>query len=486
MSAPDTPVRGAPIAVHAALLVAIALIASYVVMIATIIALPPRPPEVMRGDKVIEAFAAGYARQKAGLAPQAVKGALFRVEGSRPRREQAMRRGRFLAEDLARRIGLPREKVIVAIAPTPGDVLVFRVRREEFHTVRREGPEEREEREGRGPSPPPPPAAVGVPMPPMPPDMPRFAPPPPGVILLARFYIAAELPDGRWIALRQSSTAETRDWLLRAALALGGILLIVFLLVLAFANRLAAPIQRFAESARRVGVDPEEDPVREEGPRELRTAARAVNAMQTRLRALVAERTEMLAAVAHDLRTPLMRMRLVAEGADPSVRDRLVKEAAEIDALVSSFIAFARDDPAREERKRLDLAALVQSVADDRAEAGGSVTYAGPDRLVVMGQALGLKRLFNNLIDNALKYGAAARVALRQEGGSAIIDIADDGPGVAEDARERVFRPFVRGPSAGDVPGAGLGLTAAREIARAHGGDVTILDGSVVRVTLPL
>jgi signal transduction histidine kinase len=186
-----------------------------------------------------------------------------------------------------------------------------------------------------------------------------------------------------------------------------------------------------------------------------------------------------------------MRMRLVAENADPALRDKLVKEAAEIDALVSSFIAFARDDPTREARIRLDIAALVQSLADDRAEAGQPVSYEGPDRLVITGQALGLKRLVDNLVDNALKYGAVARVRVAAEGGDAIIDVADDGPGIDAAEREKVFRPFVRGEKAGaTAAGAGLGLAAAREIARAHGGDVEIRDGhpkgAVVRVTLPV
>jgi signal transduction histidine kinase len=306
---------------------------------------------------------------------------------------------------------------------------------------------------------------------------------------MSGFVVAAEMADGRWLVMRQQRNAETLGWFFRAALAIGATLAILLLLAMLFARRLAQPIQRFAEAAQRVGVDPGEAPMAEEGPRELRVAARAVNAMQARLRALVGERTEMLAAVAHDLRTPLMRLRLATENADPAIRDKLAKETAEIDAMVSSFIAFARDDPTHEARVRLDLAALVQSLVDDRAEAGHAVTFEGPDRLVITGQAIGLKRLADNLIDNALKYGGAARVSLRQQGGAACIEVSDDGPGVPEAEREKVFRPFVRGDGAAGA-GAGLGLAAAREIARAHGGDVEILDGSprgaLVRVVLPV
>ncbi len=520
---------GLPIAAHLALLVAIALAAAYVVNLAAVVMLPPRPPDVMRGDRVLDAFVAGYTATKEGRAPPRGN-AKWSITKERPRAGPMPRPGRLLTRGLSQRLGVDSGKVIVAFDPTPSDVVVFRVHAEEFrvmndrHAVeehRRQAArvrgEAREDRmrsdrdrvhierierfrvgeappapqEGARQAPPEPPAPPAPPAAPEPPEPPLFAPPPPGVVLMSGFVVAAELPDGRWFTMRQKSNAATLDWIGRAALGIGATLVILLLLALLFARRLAAPIQRFADSARRVGVDPGEAPVREEGPRELRTAARAVNAMQARLRALVAERTEMLAAVAHDLRTPLMRMRLVAENADPAIRDKLVKEAAEIDALVSSFIAFARDDPTREARIRLDIAALVQSLADDRAEAGQPVSYEGPDRLVIMGQALGLKRLVDNLVDNALKYGAVARIAVAAQGANAVIEVADDGPGVDAAEREKVFRPFVRGEKAGaTAAGAGLGLSAAREIARAHGGDVDIRDGkpkgAIVRVTLPI
>ena len=516
-----TTIRGGglPIAAHLALLVAIALACSYIANLAAVVMLPPRPPDVMRGDRVLDAFVEGYATARAGRAPREGGGAKWSITTARPRGGPMPRPGRMLTRELSQRLGIAPEKVMVAFDPTPSDVFVFRVRTEEFHMqmhdrrameahraamAREYGGDrylriERIERgENRALAPPghgatgaAAPPAPAPPEPPEPPEPPLFAPPPPGVVLMSGFVVAAELPDGRWFTMRQKRNAETLDWIVRAALGIGATLAILLLLALLFARRLAAPIQRFADSAQRVGVDPGEAPVREEGPRELRTAARAVNAMQGRLRALVAERTEMLAAVAHDLRTPLMRMRLVAENADPALRDKLVKEAAEIDALVSSFIAFARDDPTREPRVRLDLAALAQSLIDDRAEAGQPVTFEGPDRLVITGQALGLKRLIDNLVDNALKYGAVARLTVRAEGGEAIIEVADDGPGVAPGEREAVFRPFVRGETAGALAaGAGLGLAAAREIARAHGGDVTIGDGApkgaVVRVVLPV
>jgi signal transduction histidine kinase len=218
----------------------------------------------------------------------------------------------------------------------------------------------------------------------------------------------------------------------------------------------------------------------------LRGAARAVNTMQARLRALIADRTKTLAAVAHDMRTPLMRLRLAAENAPPEQRDRMAKEIGEVEALVASFIAFARDDPAEEARVRLDIAALLQSIADDHSEHGRNVSFEGEERLVITGQSLGLKRLFGNLVDNAIKYGSSARIALSRDENAVIVEVSDDGPGVPTDQRESVFEPFVRLNEEG-ARGAGLGLAAARSIARAHGGEIAIVDaerGELVRERL--
>ena len=314
-----------------------------------------------------------------------------------------------------------------------------------------------------------------------------FAPAPHGVALISGFQFSAQLPDGRWLTMRQGRNWAELGWIGRAALIIAAALTALSLMALLFARQMAKPIQNFADAVQAVGVDPQSAPVVEEGPRELRGAARAVNAMQARLRALIADRTKTLAAVAHDMRTPLMRLRLVAENARPEERDRMAKEIGEVEALVASFIAFARDDPAEEARVRVDLAALLQSLADDHAEHGRNVSFSGDERVIITGQSLGLKRLFGNLIDNALKYGASARIKLERRESEVIVDVEDDGPGVPADQRESVFEPFVRLNEQG-TRGAGLGLAAARSIARAHGGDVVILDkndGAHVRVTLP-
>ncbi len=516
------PARGLPIAAHLGLLVALAFASAFVVMIAVVIFLPPRPPDVARGDQLAEQFAVGYAAMRAdGHLPNG-DNLHWRVTTEAPK-DQRQPPFIHLRHDIAQRIALDPSRIHISAETARSDVFVFRVRDVERHreaielharehqnliidmedgeepVIRRLPPEAGEAGERRiemrsgmwrqrveapegqaVPTPPEPPR------PGLPPEPPRFAPAPPGVLLLTGYTFAAQLPDGRWLAMSQGRDWEQLGWIGRAVLVIGGTLAMLSLLALLFARRLARPIQHFAHAVEAVGVNPQSEPVTEEGPRELRGAARAINAMQARIRALVADRTKTLAAVAHDMRTPLMRLRLAAENAPPEQRERMAKEIGEVEALVAGFIAFARDDPAEEARVRLDLSALLQSLTDDHAEAGRAVSFSGEERLVITGQSLGLKRLFSNLIDNALKYGGSARVALTRGEGVVVVEVADDGPGVPAAQRESVFEPFVR--LAQNVSGAGLGLPAARSIARAHGGDVVFADaerGALARVTLP-
>ncbi len=515
--------RGWPIAAYLGALVALALSAAFVAVVAIVIWLPPRPPDVVRADVTAARFQAGYHHMVA-LGRTLPDGAIrWRVQNTPPRLLDlpSLRETR---ESLAEQLDLDVDNVRIAAQVTRSDVFVFRVRDlegdlgrhrreitingdrivQERHTEHEQIEIQPPSAPGAAPQAPAVPRAPDVvirrgaegvtiaptppvaPVPPVPPA-PIFAPAPPGVVLLSGFQLGAQLPDGRWLIMEQGRNWEEISWIGTAMLIIGGTLTVLTLLAALFARRLTRPIRNFSDAVQAVGVDPQNEPVREEGPRELRGAARAVNTMQARLRALIADRTKTLAAVAHDMRTPLMRLRLVAENAAPEQRAKMAKEIEEVEALVASFIAFARDDPAEEARVRLDLSALLQSIADDQAEAGRDVTFAAGERVVITGQSLGLKRLFVNLVENALKYGARARIGLKREDGLVVIDVADDGPGIPADQREAVFEPFVRLNDEG-TRGAGLGLAAARSIARAHGGDVVIAEGeggALLRVTLP-
>ena len=252
------------------------------------------------------------------------------------------------------------------------------------------------------------------------------------------------------------------------------------------------PLGRFAQAAGRLGTDVNAPPMAEAGPSEIVQAARAFNQMQERIQRLVDDRTRMLAAIAHDLRTVLTRLRLRAELIDDAEQQR--KAIADLDAMATMLdetLAFARDDGAGEARQDVDLAALVRSLCDDLADVGQPVHYLGPDRLRFACRPVALRRALANLIDNAVKYGREAEVGLQTERDTIRLTIEDRGPGISAAAREQVFQPFFRlEPSRSRATGGtGLGLAVARTIVHRHGGEIALDDrpggGLIVRVTLP-
>ena len=221
-------------------------------------------------------------------------------------------------------------------------------------------------------------------------------------------------------------------------------------------------------------------------------AARAFNDMQDRLRRYVQDRTSMMGAVAHDLRTPLTRLRFHIESAPPAAREKMAADIAEMDAMVAATLAFVRDATQAGPHTKMELSSLIEVVAEDFAELGRDVRVTESDQVVIEGDSLALKRLFANLVDNAVKFGGLARIRLHVEDGSALVEVEDDGPGLPEAEMDRVFEPFHRAePSRSrDTGGIGLGLSVARSIARAHGGEVTLSNrpggGLRALVQLPL
>jgi signal transduction histidine kinase len=248
----------------------------------------------------------------------------------------------------------------------------------------------------------------------------------------------------------------------------------------------------FAEAADRLGKDPNAPPLELKGPAEIGVAARAFNDMQERLKRYVDDRTSMIGAVAHDLRTPLTRLRFHAESAPAALREKMADDISEMDAMVAATLAFVRDATQTGPRARLELHSLLDSVVDGFAEQGRDVRLQPGESVVIEGDSVALKRMFANLIDNAVKFGGLARVDLKVEDGVALVEVEDDGAGLPEDELEAVFEPFRRAePSRNrDTGGIGLGLTAARSIARAHGGDITLSNrrggGLKALVSLPL
>ena len=241
----------------------------------------------------------------------------------------------------------------------------------------------------------------------------------------------------------------------------------------------------------RLGRDPKAPLIELRGPAELGAAVRAFNDMQVRLKRYVEDRTAMVGAISHDLRTPLTRIRFKMEGASEALRTSVIGDVEQMEAMITAVLAFIRDASEPHHRERLDLLSLLECAVDDAALVGQRASLDDGQSLIVSADALGLRRLFDNLIDNAVKYGGCARVSLSRAGDEAVVRIADDGPGLAPLDLERVFEPFYRAePSRNrDSGGIGLGLSVARSVARAHGGDVTLQAsgrGLTALVRLPL
>jgi signal transduction histidine kinase len=291
-----------------------------------------------------------------------------------------------------------------------------------------------------------------------------------------RFVASVRQADGRWITVRPADQRLLDEWQLRILLWLGGSALLIAPAGYLFARRITAPLNDFAAAARRLGADPNSPPVMLDGPAELGVAAEAFNDMQLRLRRYVSDRLSMFSAISHDLRTPLARTRFKIEKAPPAVRDAIVPDLEQMDAMIAAVLKFMREGAATSERRRLDLSSLLHTVVEDAVQAGGHANLSRSPGLTVDGDLQALRRMFANLLRNAITYGGGAHVTARAEGADVIVEIQDDGPGVPEAELERVFDPFYRADRARnlDSGGVGLGLAIARSIARDHGGDITL------------
>lgn len=243
------------------------------------------------------------------------------------------------------------------------------------------------------------------------------------------------------------------------------------------AGWVSAPLAAFAQAADRLGRDVQAPPLSERGPREVRRSIAAFNEMQSRIRRFVDDRTRMLAAISHDLRSPITRLRLRAELlTEKEASERMLDDLSEMEAMVTSTLDFARGESEVELSQAIDLAATLQAVCDNACDIGLPAEFDWHGRLVCTCRPLAMKRALTNLIENAARYGVLAKVHVRHEGRDIVVTIDDEGPGIPENELDKVFTPFYRleGSRNRKTGGIGLGLTVARTIIRAHGGDILL------------
>jgi signal transduction histidine kinase len=288
--------------------------------------------------------------------------------------------------------------------------------------------------------------------------------------------VSIQLTDGSWFNVATPGTRLRSAWWSRVFVPIIVTTIIVLFLTFWAIRRSAKPLALFAQAAERLGRDVNAPPMPEDGPKEVLSASRAFNEMQRRIQSFIKDRTHMLAAISHDLRTPITRLRLRAELIDdPEQQAKMLADLDQMEQMIAATLSFARDEATDETSVRFDLAAMLQSLADDISDTNGRASYDGPDKLEWTGRPGALKRAFQNLADNAIKYGKRVDIALQRVDKGFVVMFTDDGPGIPEDEYLKVFEPFYRvDPSRNrDTGGVGLGLAVARSVIRAHGGDIS-------------
>ncbi len=289
--------------------------------------------------------------------------------------------------------------------------------------------------------------------------------------------VAIPLADGQWLSIATALPEGGLTFSPQFLLSMGIMAAVIFAVSFWAVRRVTAPLAAVSMAAERLGNDLNAPPMPETGTIETRQASRAFNNMQSRLRSLIDNRTRMLAAISHDLRTPLTLLRLRAEHVeDTQERDKMLASIAEMDSMIGETLQFARDSANTETRRPTDIAALVQSIVDDMADVGMPVKMQQAEPVVYDCRPDALKRAIRNLLDNAVTYGKAASVAIQATRESIEINIDDEGPGIPGKELSRVFDPFYRleESRSRETGGVGLGLAIAQSIVQSHRGDIVL------------
>jgi signal transduction histidine kinase len=307
--------------------------------------------------------------------------------------------------------------------------------------------------------------------------------------------IGIVLPDGAMISAKLPPDERQLPFWIRPWIVtlLFGVISVT-LLGLWAARALTAPLSSFARAAENFSLNGAAAPLPERGPEEIRSVAKALNRMRERITALIDDRTRMLAAISHDLRTPITRMRLRSEFIeDEAHRSRMLDDLDQMRSMLESVLSFLRNDGKLESMTLVDIATTLQLVTDQFGDMGHKITYRGPDHAMATVRPDDLHRSVTNLVENAARYGAEATIRLIVSPDTVTIEIEDDGPGIADARKDVMLEPFVRGDDArnmDEAAGFGLGLSIAHAIVLAHAGELSLNDrqphGLIVRIELPV
>lgn len=295
----------------------------------------------------------------------------------------------------------------------------------------------------------------------------------PGVSFVAQ----VRLNDGALVAFDSRQPVQTAGWPYRLLLSLAVLLAAVISVSMLAVRWATRPLKALADAADELGRNINRAPMPEKGPVEVVRAARAFNTMQQRLAGYLRERAATLAAMSHDLKTPVNRLRLRAELLeDREAKKKIGQDLEEMESMILGTLEFMRGGETTEKPQPVDVNALLASLQGDARDTGGQVTIEGTASRPYVGRPQALKRCLGNLLDNALKYGSAAKVRVEDRPDRLVVRIHDRGPGIPETELERVFEPFYRleASRSRDTGGTGLGLSIARQIARLHGGELCL------------
>jgi len=300
------------------------------------------------------------------------------------------------------------------------------------------------------------------------------------------------MQDGRWLNLESGLSPQDVGWKLPALTWFGLMVLGLGMVVIIMIRRITRPMAALAAAAERAGRGEAIEPLAEVGPIDVRQTTSAFNRMHDRLQRFVKDRTQMLAAISHDLRTPITSLRLRAEFIeDDETRNKILETLEDMQRMTEATLVFMREEARVEPTRLVDLPALIESVVADFADLGHDATFLPSDQLSYPCRSVGLKRALRNLVENAIRYGKRVEVELITNDSGVTIMIDDQGPGIPERDIERMFRPFVRLDESRnqETGGIGLGLAIARSIVKGHGGDISIQNrtegGLRAMITLP-